>query len=254
MAADDYLQGILNREVVDTGPNSPVRSVQARLEPLIRGWAGDLLTSLHPSGSFMKGTANNSGTDIDLFISLSHQTSNTLRELYDGVYSLMQENGYTPKRQNVSIGLRVGNYDVDLVLAKRQDEFSNDHSLYVRRVGSWRQTNVTEHISFVRNSGRQSEIRIIKLWRKQKGLDYLSFYLELTVINALSGQFGGTLSGNVWKVFHYLRDTFPVARVVDPANTNNILSDELTATEKAAIKTAAENALGAKDWGKSLDE
>ena len=47
----------------------------------------------------------------------------------------------------------------------------------------------------------------------------------------------------------YLRNHFTHACVVDPANTNNIISDELTATEKAEIKAAAERALAADNWG-----
>jgi hypothetical protein len=35
---------------------------------------------------------------------------------------------------------------------------------------------------------------------------------------------------------------------VDPANTNNVISDELTAAEKAKIKSAAEQALKATTW------
>lgn len=249
MTADTYLQGILNREAVDNGPYSPVRNVQSTLEPIIRGWAGTYLSSLHPSGSFVKGTANRSGTDIDLFISISAQTSDTLKELYEKVFNLMQNNGYTPRGQNVSIGLRVGSYDVDLVPAKRQDSYSDDHSLYIRRAGTWTKTNVVKHINLVRNSGRQAEIRIIKLWRKQKGLDFLSFYIELTVIEALSGQYYGTLGGNVQKVFEYLSYRFVNARVVDPANGNNIISDELTDAEKITIKRAAEQARDASNWG-----
>jgi hypothetical protein len=75
------------------------------------------------------------------------------------------------------------------------------------------------------------------------------FYLELTVINALPLGFSpGALSGNVWKVLEYLRDKFPNARVVDPANTNNVISDDLTVTEKAKVRAAATKALGAKIW------
>ena len=51
------------------------------------------------------------------------------------------------------------------------------------------------------------------------------------------------------KVFGYLRDTFPNARVVDPANTNNIISDDLNTADRAKVKTAAEQALGAANWG-----
>jgi hypothetical protein len=49
-------------------------------------------------------------------------------------------------------------------------------------------------------------------------------------------------------VFEYLRDSFADARVTDPANTNNIISDDLTAAEKASVKAAAVRALGASDW------
>jgi len=71
--------------------------------------------------------------------------------------------------------------------------------------------------------------------------------LELTAINALYGQYNG-LSGNVWKVFEYLRDTFPTARVVDPANTNNVISDDLSVADRSKVKAAAERALSASDW------
>lgn len=115
------------------------------------------------------------------------------------------------------------------------------------KADTWAKTNVTQHIQHVIRGGRLGETRIIKLWRNQKGLDFPSFYLELTVINALSRQYGA-LSDNVLKVFHYLSNSFSNARVVDPANTNNIIFDDLTAAEKARIASAAEQALRAPDW------
>jgi hypothetical protein len=202
-----------------------------------------------PSGSFAKGTGNRSGTDIDLFVSLVSDTTETLKQVYEGLFTRMTNAGYTPKRQNVSINIRVGGYDVDLVPAKRQGYFGEDHSLFRRKADTWTKTNVTTHINHVRQAGRVNESRILKLWRNQKGLDFPSFYLELTVISALSGQLFGSLPDNVFKVFTYLRDTFPNARVVDPANTNNIISDDLTDAERAKIKAAAALALQAKTWG-----
>lgn len=247
MSADLYLQNILTREAVDTGPYSPVRGVQTTLNPIIQQWAGNMLSGISPSGSFAKGTANKSGTDIDLFISLSSNTNQTLKEIYESLFARMSGVGYTPKRQNVSINVTVNGYRVDLVPAKRQDSYSEDHSLYRRRADSWTKTNITKHISHVRLGGRINETRVLKLWRNQKDLDFPSFYLELTIINALTGQYGG-LSTNVWKVFEYLRDSFENGRVVDPANTNNIISDDLTAAEKSKIKAAAKLALAATNW------
>ena len=247
MSADAYLQAILNREAVDTGPYSSVRGVQTVLQPILRQWAGIYLSDVSPSGSFAKGTANRSGTDIDLFISLTQNTPDTLKQVYETLFMKMQQSGYSPKRQNVSINVRVNGYDVDLVPAKRQDSYSQDHSLYRRKADTWTKTNVATHIRQISSSGRTQEIRIVKLWRNQKGLDFPSFYLELVVIQALAYA-RGTLSQNVWKVFEYLRDSFANARIIDPANTNNIISDDLTAVEKAKVTAAAAQALGATNW------
>lgn len=249
MSADAYLQQFLNREAVDTGIFSPVRGVQAILEPAIREWANRFLIGVTPSGSFAKDTANKSGTDIDLFISLSPETQETLKEIYESLFAKMHENGYTPKRQNVSIKLRAGGYDVDLVPGKRQGYFGDDHSLYRRRADTWIKTNVQTHINHVTAAGWQSETRILKLWRDQKGLDFPSFYLELTVIRALApGLYRSGLAADVWKVFQFLADDFSSARIQDPANTNNIISDDLSAAERGKIKTAATRALQARDW------
>jgi Nucleotidyltransferase domain len=248
MSADAYLLAILNREAVDTGPYSPVRGVQTTLQPIIQEWAGAQLSNVSPSGSFAKGTANRSGTDIDLFISLSQNTSETLKEIYDKLFGRMTEKGYSPKRQNVSINVKVNGYDVDLVPARRQDGYGQDHSLFRRKADTWTKTNVATHIRHVSQSGRTQEARIVKLWRSQKGLDFPSFYLELSVAIALSGS-RASLSDNVWKVFQYLRDSFSSARLVDPANTNNVISDDLTTAERGKVKAAAERALAAANWG-----
>jgi hypothetical protein len=160
---------------------------------------------------------------------------------------MLKAAGATPKKQNVSINIRLNGYDVDLVPARQQNIISEDHSLFRRRANTWTKTNVATHIAYVMYGGCIPEIRILKLWRNQKGLDFPSFYLELAVIAALRGK-GGTLSQRVWNALIYIRDNLATARIVDPANTNNVISDDLTAAEKAAIVAAARTALGAKDW------
>ncbi|WP_221792219.1 hypothetical protein [Aquisediminimonas sediminicola] len=247
MTADQYLASILLREQVDTGLMSPVRAVQNIIMPALITWGGEHLNAVHPSGSFAKGTANRSGTDIDLFISVAETVPNPMKEVYETLFSQMTARGYAPKRQNVSININVGGYSVDLVPGKRQNAYSSDHSLYRRRADTWTKTNVITHISRVAASGCADEIRILKLWRDQKGLDFPSFCIELAVISALSGRFG-TLSERVWAAFEYLHDRFPSARIVDPANTNNIISDDLTAQDRQRIHTATVVALRSSNW------
>jgi len=247
MTPNEYPQAILRREAVDTGSLSPVRAVQAVLDPIIREWAGTMLLGLYPSGSFIKGTANNSGTDIDLFISISEQTTESLRDIFQMLVRRMRERGYTHTLQNVSVTIKVNGYDVDLVPGKRQNAYTTDHSLYRRKADTWTKTNVSTHIHYVTAAGRQMESRILKLWRDQKGLDFPSFYLELTVIDALSGQ-SGSLADNVLAVLHYLTNRFPIARVVDPANTANTISEDVTGAEKDRIASKAALALKATNW------
>ncbi|HEV7251906.1 MAG TPA: nucleotidyltransferase [Mesorhizobium sp.] len=248
MSGEQYLRNILAREMVDTGPQSPIRRVQQTLEPAIRTWAAGVLNGVSPSGSFAKGTAIASGTDIDLFISLSPAVSATLKEIYNSLAGVMHGLGYTPRRQNVSIGIKVGNYDVDLVPAKQQTYGSLDHSIYRRRADTWTKTNITIHINQIANCGRRDEIRLLKLWRNQKGLDFPSFYLELTIIEALRQSLLQGLESNLQTALIYLRDRFPNARIVDPANTNNVLSDELNAAEKAKIAESARVAAASTTW------
>jgi hypothetical protein len=246
---DRYLRGILRRESVDTSSTSPLRLVEATLRPTIRTWANGHLLSVTPSGSFSKGTANLSGTDIDLFISVSPNVVENLREVYDKLERALQNAGYITRRQNVSINIKVGGHLVDLVPAKRQNFLLDDHSLYRRKADSWTKTNVASHARHISTSGRTEEIRILKLWRDQRGLDWPSFYLELTVLRAL-GYIApyGDLAANVSRVFDFLRDDFADARVVDPANTNNIISDDLTLAEKQRICAAGRRARATYYW------
>lgn len=249
VTADEYLNRVLARENVDNGPLSPVRAVQTTLTPLITTWANRFLLTVHPSGSFMKGTAVFSGTDIDLFISLSQDTRESLQEIHDTLFKKLSEYGYSPKRQNVSLNIRVGAYSVDLVPAKRQNDNSFDHSIINRKTRSWTKTNVLTHINTVHAAGRQSETRLVKLWRNQKDLDFPSFYLELAVVKALETTFDFSIEKRVHAVFRYLQNSLMTARFVDPANTNNVISDDLTQAAKQKISTAAGAALAAPYWG-----
>jgi hypothetical protein len=247
----NYLEPILARQAVDTGTSSPVRAA-APLMPAIRAWGGTALVGVQPSGSFAKGTANKSGTDIDLFISLSANTTTSLQDIYNGLFNTVAKAGFKPTRQNVSINVRVGGYDIDLVPGKLQTAFTTDHSLWRNRAQTWTKTNISTHIATVRNSGRTQEIRALKLWRNQKGLEFPSFYLELSTIEALRGTSLSTLDQRVWSVLHYFSTRFENARVVDPANTANIISDDLTVAEKRAIAQAAAAARRATQWSQII--
>jgi hypothetical protein len=122
-------------------------------------------------------------------------------------------------------------------------------SLHIAR-GDGVRTNVYHHVALVSGSGRQDRIRLVKIWRNLKGFGSPSFYLEIAVMEALGGVFYGSLEEKVVKVLNYLRDCFEDARVMDPVETNNCLSDAVSAAEKRRIVTAAGVMLGpGGTWG-----
>ncbi|MBU2865706.1 hypothetical protein [Pacificibacter marinus] len=246
MSPDQYLRNILARERVETGLLSPVRNVATTLAPMLRNWGGRYLLAIEPSGSFAKGTGNRVGTDIDLLLSLSSSTPDSLAQIRKTLGNCLRQHGYNFREQNVSLGITVGGYQVDLVPGKRQSQYGGDHSLYRRKANTWTKTNIQTHVSRVRDSGRTEEIRVLKLWRDQKGLDFPSIYLELATLQALHGRPLGQLAGNVVHALKFFGNNLTTIRVIGPANTNNVISDDLSAPGKQAVASAAKRALSGK--------
>jgi len=253
MTADEYVRQVLRRYDIDTGPTSPVQVAADYLVPKLERWAGDYLTGkgVVVTGSLAKGTPVSCGTDLDLFISLRNDTRASLRGIFGSLLDFAHRNGWQPRPQNVSIGVTVDGVNVDLVPARVQPDVRNAHSIFVGRLNSWTKTDVFQHIGLVANSRRTEEIRAVKVWRHLNGLSFPSFYLELTVLEALYGCSTTALSENFVRVLRYLTNTFSTARVVDPANTNNVISDDLTAAEKARIAHAAALSLAA-NWNQVI--
>lgn len=206
------------------------------------------------SGSYAKGTAvsvGKGGSDVDLFLSFSPGPL-TLQGIYEDVYQHAKSRGWNPRKQNVSIGLQVGGFKVDLVPARQQGGYQNYHSLYVRKAGAWRQTNIQEHINRVGKSQRTQEIRALKIWRTLHGLEFPSFYLELFALQALKWRAYGALESNVWHTLGYIQANLVTTRVIDPANTNNLISDSLSLQEKRVVAAAAAKSRQAKQWREVL--
>ncbi len=251
-AEDAYVRATLARYVVPTGPNAPVVQAAQALVLVVQAWAQPYLLDIQYSGSCAKGTGVQGGHDLDLFISLNHQAPMSLKEIYWHLVQYLQANGWNPRPQNVSVGVTWNGTQVDLVPGKKQAGATTDHSLYKRKADTWIQTNIDQHVNLVKNSGRTTEIRAVKLWRRLRGLDFPSFYLELTVIDALHQRPTTQPAGNVIAALQYIEQHLPSARVMDPANSNNEVSDELTAAEKRALAAEAGRSWRLPNWNQII--
>lgn len=251
MTGDEYIEGLLSKYAVATGPLSPAEQAANGVAPRIRTWAGAQLQDLMFSGSYAKGTGVKGSADVDLFISLKADTGGTLKEIFESLYAMADSAAWRPRSQNVSVRLTYGGVNVDLTPGKIQEGYRDYHSIYKSKTGTWTQTNIKLHIQTVRSSGRINEIRALKIWRNSWSLDFPSFYLELVMLEALRYARSG-LASNVLAALAYLRDHLESLRVVDPANTANIVSDDLTTSEKRHIAAMAGKAHSAPTWSETL--
>lgn len=252
-----YLQTVLNNKtnIYDVIMANKVLDF---FQPVISQWAGSYLNDFFVAGSSAKGVSIKGKSDVDLFISIKSSCTNSLSDIYFLLFNRLvavgKQKGFSPCQQNVSIGIKGLTYgnrqlDIDIVPARQQEVNSNFHSLYKSKQNTWTQTNVKGHINLIRNSGRQDFIRLIKIWRECHQLDFPSMNIELSVLKALHGcSLSLELDVGFRLIMNYLSNTFFTDNLVDPFNSANIVSNDMTNSEKQKVVIQAKEFFTASDW------
>src|SRR3990172_1806458 len=115
MTPDQYVETVLAKYQVPRGPTSPAERLGSAVAGPLRTWANQYLNALQYSGSYAKETGVRGISDVDVFISLKSDTPGTLKEIYNSLYALAHQQGWSPRRQNVSVGVSVNGTRADLV-------------------------------------------------------------------------------------------------------------------------------------------
>lgn len=255
MDSNMYLQNILNKYAPRSLDGYTLNIIL--LKENLQKWASTCYISILNSGSRAKGTAISLASDVDYLISLSSDcdTNNGggLKGIYESLGSYLSANYSSVRKQNVSFRIKLSDLEVDITPARKQSGNTNDHSIYLSKLGTWRQTNIQKHITDISGSGRLNEIKLLKIWRELNKLDFPSIYLEYLTLSILSGKSkdSSKLGDNFWYLLNELaKDTSNPfdSKIVDPANSNNILSDLLTANEKKSIISKAKISVGQQYW------
>lgn len=255
MESNMYLQTILSKYAARSIDSHTLSILLLKAD--LKQWASTCFLATLDSGSRAKGTAISMASDVDYLISLSsdcNATTGGLKSIYDSLHTHLKSKYNTLRKQNVSFRINLGGLEIDITPARKHSGNTNDHWLYVSKIDSWRQTNIQKHITDISGCGRLNEIKLLKIWRELNQLDFPSIYLEYLTINILSGKSkeASKLADNFWFILQELsKDTSnPLnSRIVDPANSTNILSDLLSATEKNVIISKAKTTVGQTNWG-----
>jgi len=234
--SDLYLHATINRYRLAPAPCPLVPRLRGLLEPCL----GRDLESVTLSGSRARGTALRD-SDVDLFLSLAPSVS--LKSIHAELVQRCRD--YLPQPRNVSVRITFEGSIIDLVPGRRRPD-STAHTLWQLRYDTWLQTDIAEQTRYIRSSGLSDEILALKIWRRRHALRFPSFLLELAAIRALAP--GHDISKNFLSLLEFLAADFPSVRLLDPANSNNVVSDSLTLDEKLRIATAAAMSLRSPSW------
>lgn len=229
----------------------------SQLKNTLQTWASSCFIEILNSGSRAKGTAISLASDVDYLVSLTsgcNENSGGLKSIYDSMYSKLNSNYRNVRKQNVSIRINLSGLEADITPARKQTGKTNDHWLYISKLDTRKQTNIQRHIKDISQSGRVNEIKLLKIWRELNQLDFPSIYLEYLVVNNIllnKSKDINNLADNVaYALTELAKDNGnPLnARIIDPANSTNILSDLLNQTEKNRIISKAKIAVQ-QTWG-----
>lgn len=229
----------------------------SQLKNTLQTWASFCYLNILDSGSRAKGTAISLASDVDYLVSLTsgcNDNNGGLKGCYDSLFTKLNTTHSSVRKQNVSVRINLSGLEVDITPARKQNGNTNYHNLYISKSGSWTQTNIQRHITDISQSGRTNEIKILKIWRELHQIDFPSIYLEYLLVNNIllnRSKDVSSLGDNVWHAFNELAKTQgnPLsARIVDPANSNNILSDLLTIAEKNKIIGQAQTTIRQTNW------
>lgn len=207
------------------------------------------------SGSYKKKTAVNIKFDMDIVIPFK-KNADTLENLYNELYTYFDTDYrkrdttlLSVKKQKVAIGLEFlvdGHVlDLDIVPGREIDDYEKygDLNLYVNeQMGSikkatYLKTNIQKQIDHIQdNSTARNSIKNMKVWKRTNNGQAKSFVLELASIKALENYKGETDEWSKLKcVLEYVRDNIKTARLVDPGNSNNVVSDAMEDYQKDSL-------------------
>lgn len=198
------------------------------------------------SGSTQKGTATKS-SDIDIHVKFNKEAG-TLYEIRDLIEDFFDESYNDNKllkirSQEWSVGLffKIKNEDkrIDIVPMREIENGNGDTFLYSKNKQTIKKTNAYKHDQVFRFTEKQKKIIILlKGWKKENDIKISSTYLELLVLRAFNEiHFPRGIDNTLLSMIDYIGTNITYLRLFDPANTNNVISDSLTYSEKEAIQS-----------------
>lgn len=257
MNSDEYLNCVLKshrmRHVEEQ--MEAYRIKRDEVKRLLQKEFGSRMYTPRDSGSYAKHTAINTSFDLDMLVPFRKDAFGTLEEMYQDVENFLAEHyrGTTVQvsPQTVSIGLAMyengHQLSIDVVPGREMQqggyEADKTLNLYVNKPNrNSLQTNVEKQIEHIRAAATENQhirniIRLLKVWKRARNVKLKSFLIELLVIEAFARE--SEIPKGLWPqlrlILDFIEKEITNIRLIDPGNSNNVVTDTLTTAQKQDI-------------------
>lgn len=267
MTPEKYLQELLGSQDLTSQREKDLQGYKKGITDYLRS-EFDTEPVIRYAGSWAKGTMIRDRYDLDIVCYFPSSDTRTIKEIRSDVAALLSRKYLTSAKASAERILDLKgataprDFHIDVVpgrfIAGTKDVFL--HVAYGDKERM--QTNLKTHIDHIANSGCVPVIRLVKLWSHRNNVPIKTFILELFVVEALSGSHSkNDLKKSFLKVLKSFKDDFSTIQLVDPANSNNVVSRLLNDSEKKVVALAAGKTYGTlntsdslNDWKRAFDD
>lgn len=167
-------------------------------------------------------------------------------EVYESLKTSFKQ--YEIRIQHYSIGMKIGELNIDIVPARLIDVNSRDANLFDTERKTCMKTNVAKQKEVISESRHRDVMKIMKIWKNLHNVNIKSFTLEIIVIKVLAHSMED-LDTQVYHILSYLDTHFGTESIIDPGNSNNNLLDGMTRKDINDVRNKAASSLSCKYWG-----
>ncbi len=201
------------------------------------------------NGSITKDTSIY-GSDIDIQIPFK-RNSGSIENVYNSVSDFIFDEfddeklvGIRVQKHSIGLEFNIENEikRIDVIPLRQIDNNSGDTYLYENNTGffekpTYKKTNYLKQLKTLQFSAKEKKIiRLLKVWKVENNLKLKSIHIEFLVKKAFEKkQIPYGIEKCLLEIINFLADNIMFIKIIDPANTNNIISNSLTYKEKESI-------------------
>lgn len=267
MTPKEFLQDLLDSQDLTPQQEGDLQKHKKEVTDFLLS-AFDAKPQIKYAGSREKGTMIRDRYDLDIVCYFPSTDNRSLKEIRDDLSRrlsqryLLEDKASAERILDLKGASAPADFHIDVVPG-RFIEGTKDVFLHVAYGDRERmQTNLKTHIDHIVNRGCVPIIRLVKLWAHRNNVRIKTFVLELFVVDALSGSRNkNDLAEGFLEVLEKFRDSFVSTQLVDPANSANVVSRLVSATDKTEVENAAEatyealeNSDDVEDWKRAFHE